>query len=132
MDSVLQLMQRRPERASPAQIGTLREQVARIHRTVRQMTAQREYGDLMLQFQALAATDSLTGLHNRRNFFRLAGYRNLSMSIAKMTRIREGHQLELRLEIQNVPNAVHYDEPGSNRYSNGDFGVVDPLTVGPG
>jgi hypothetical protein len=64
-----------------------------------------------------------------RNFFRLAGYRNLSMSIAKMTRIREGHQLELRLEIQNVPNAVHYDEPGSNRYSNGDFGIVDPLTV---
>jgi hypothetical protein len=24
---------------------------------------------------------------------------------------------------------VHYDEPGSNRYGNGDFGVVDPLTV---
>ena len=64
-----------------------------------------------------------------RNFFRLAGYRNLSMSIAKMTRIREGHQLELRLEVQNVPNAVHYDEPGSNRYGNADFGVVDPLTV---
>ena len=43
--------------------------------TVRQMTAQREYGDLMSQFQALAATDSLTGLHNRRNFFRLADRR---------------------------------------------------------
>jgi diguanylate cyclase (GGDEF)-like protein len=40
--------------------------------TVRQMTAQREYTDLMSRFQALAATDSLTGLHNRRNFFRLA------------------------------------------------------------
>lgn len=64
-----------------------------------------------------------------RNYFRLAGYRNLSMSLAKRTRIREGHELELRMEVQNVPNAVHYDEPGSNRYGNGDFGVVDPLTV---
>ena len=43
--------------------------------TVRQMTAQREYTDLMSRFQALAATDSLTGLHNRRNFFRLADRR---------------------------------------------------------
>jgi hypothetical protein len=64
-----------------------------------------------------------------RNFFRLAGYRNLSMSIAKTTRIHEGHELQLRLEVQNVPNAVHYDEPGSNRYSNPDLGVIDPLTV---
>ena len=64
-----------------------------------------------------------------RNFFRLAGYRNLSMSIAKTTRIHEGHELQLRLEVQNVPNAVHYDEPGSNRYSNLDLGVIDPLTV---
>jgi hypothetical protein len=64
-----------------------------------------------------------------RNYFRLAGYRNLSMSVAKITRIREGQQLELRLEVQNVPNSVHYDEPGSNRFGNGDFGVVDPLTV---
>jgi hypothetical protein len=51
------------------------------------------------------------------------------VSLAKTTRIREGHELELRLEVQNLPNAVHYDEPGSNRYGNGDFGVVDPLTV---
>jgi diguanylate cyclase (GGDEF)-like protein len=43
--------------------------------TMRQMTAQREYTHLMSQFQALAATDSLTGLHNRRNFFRLADRR---------------------------------------------------------
>jgi hypothetical protein len=35
----------------------------------------------------------------------------------------------MRLEIQNVTNSVHYDEPGSNRYLNGDFGVVDPATV---
>jgi hypothetical protein len=64
-----------------------------------------------------------------RNYFRLAGYRNLSMSLAKITRIKEGQQLELRLEVQNVPNSVHYDEPGSNRFGNPDFGVVDPLTV---
>ena len=64
-----------------------------------------------------------------RNFFRLAGYKNLSMSIGKKTRITERQQLEMRLEIQNVTNSVHYDEPGSNRYLNGDFGVVDPATV---
>ena len=66
-----------------------------------------------------------------RNFFRLAGYSNLSMSIAKTTRITERQQLQLRLEIQNLTNSVHYDEPGDNRYTNptGDFGVVDPLTV---
>ncbi len=64
-----------------------------------------------------------------RNFFRLAGYKNLSLSIGKKTRITERQQLEMRLEIQNVTNSVHYDEPGSNRYGNGDFGVVDPATV---
>jgi hypothetical protein len=64
-----------------------------------------------------------------RNFFRLAGYTNLSMSIGKKTRITERQQLEMRLEIQNLTNSVHYDEPGSNRYNNGDFGVVQPLVV---
>jgi signal transduction histidine kinase len=39
MDSVLQLMQRRPEKASTTQTTTLREQVTRIHRIVRQLTA---------------------------------------------------------------------------------------------
>src|SRR5207248_1596126 len=64
-----------------------------------------------------------------RNFFRLAGYKNLSMSVAKRFRITETHELETRVEVQNVTNSVHYDEPGSNRYNNSDFGVVDPLTV---
>ncbi len=64
-----------------------------------------------------------------RNFFRLAGYKNLSISVAKKFRITEGQELETRLEVQNLTNSVHYDEPGSNRYNNGDFGVVDPLTV---
>jgi len=66
-----------------------------------------------------------------RNYFRLAGYKNLSMSVAKRTRITEGQELEMRLEIQNLTNSVHYDEPGDNRYKNptGDFAIVDPLTV---
>ena len=64
-----------------------------------------------------------------RNFFRLAGYKNLSMSVAKKVRITERQDVEMRLEAQNVTNSVHYDEPGSNRYNNSDFGVVDPLTV---
>jgi hypothetical protein len=66
-----------------------------------------------------------------RNYFRLAGYKNLSMSVAKRTRITERQELEMRLEIQNLTNSVHYDEPGDNRYKNptGDFAIVDPLTV---
>jgi len=51
------------------------------------------------------------------------------MSVAKKVRITERQDLEMRLEVQNVTNSVHYDEPGSNRYNNSDFGVVDPLTV---
>jgi hypothetical protein len=64
-----------------------------------------------------------------RNFFRLAGYTNLSMSIAKKFRIAEGQEFQARLEVQNVLNSVHYDEPGSTRYNNPDFGVIDPLRV---
>jgi hypothetical protein len=51
------------------------------------------------------------------------------MSVAKKVRITERQDVEMRLEVQNVTNSVHYDEPGSNRYNNSDFGVVDPLTV---
>jgi Carboxypeptidase regulatory-like domain/TonB-dependent Receptor Plug Domain len=64
-----------------------------------------------------------------RNFFRLAGYNILNLSLAKNFRVKEGQQLQLRFEVHNALNSVHYDEPGSNRYNNGDFGVVDPLTV---
>ena len=39
MDSVLQLMQRKPEKINAQNIETLRQQVQRIHRTVQQMTA---------------------------------------------------------------------------------------------
>ena len=39
MDSVLQLMQRKPERLTVANVETLRQQVQRIHQTVQQMTA---------------------------------------------------------------------------------------------
>lgn len=64
-----------------------------------------------------------------RNFFRLAGYTILNVSIAKNFRVTERQQLQARLEVHNSLNSVHYDEPGSNRYDNADFGVVDPLTV---
>jgi Carboxypeptidase regulatory-like domain/TonB-dependent Receptor Plug Domain len=64
-----------------------------------------------------------------RNFFRLAGYKNLSMSLAKKFRITEQQEFETRLEVQNVTNSVHYDEPAANRFTRADFGKVDPLTV---
>jgi hypothetical protein len=64
-----------------------------------------------------------------RNFFRLAGYRNLSLSLGKKTKLTERQQLELRLEVQNVMNSVQYDEPAANRFNNSDFAIVDPLTI---
>jgi signal transduction histidine kinase len=39
MDSLLQLMQRNPASPRPEAVGALREQVQRIHRTIRQLTA---------------------------------------------------------------------------------------------
>ena len=39
MDSLLQLLERRPEKLKPESVGTLRGQVHRIHQIVRQMTA---------------------------------------------------------------------------------------------
>lgn len=61
-----------------------------------------------------------------RNYFRLAGYKNLSMSIGKKTKLTERQQLELRLEIQNVFNSVQYDEPASNLITSSGFGILDP------
>ncbi len=39
MDSVLQLLERRPERLTPERVGTLRQQVERINRIIKQMKA---------------------------------------------------------------------------------------------
>ena len=61
-----------------------------------------------------------------RNFFRLAGYSILNLSLAKKFRVVEGQDLEMRLEVHN---SLHYDEPAANRYTVSNFGVVDPLRV---
>lgn len=64
-----------------------------------------------------------------RNFFRLPGYSVANISIGKVTRIKESHAFELRLEMQNAFNSKHYDEPASNRIDSGVLGVADALTV---
>ena len=64
-----------------------------------------------------------------RNFFRLAPYKNLSMSVGKKTKITERQTFEMRLEVQNVTNSVMYDEPASNRYTSSVFGSIDPAYV---
>jgi hypothetical protein len=60
-----------------------------------------------------------------RNFFRLPSYEVLNLSFGKITRIAENMSLELRLEMQNALNSVHYDEPASFRTNRFDFGVAD-------
>jgi len=64
-----------------------------------------------------------------RNYFRLAGYSILNLSLAKKFRVTEGQEFEARFEVHNSLNSVHYDEPAANRYTRSTFGVVDPLTV---
>ena len=46
-----------------------------------------------------------------------------------MTAITEHQSLELRIEMQNALNQLHYDQPASNRIDRSLFGVADPGTV---
>jgi C4-dicarboxylate-specific signal transduction histidine kinase len=53
MDSVLQLMQRRPEKLRPESVQTLREQVSRIHQIITQMKAFAHPAEMQRQTLAL-------------------------------------------------------------------------------
>jgi carboxypeptidase family protein len=64
-----------------------------------------------------------------RNFFRLPGYSVLNLSFGKITHIAWKQSLELRIELQNAFNSVHYDQPASARTNSSVFGVVDFSTV---
>ena len=64
-----------------------------------------------------------------RNFFRLAGYSNVNLSLGKVTHITERQTIEFRAEMQNAFNSKHYDQPASIRTNSGVFGVVDAGTV---
>jgi hypothetical protein len=64
-----------------------------------------------------------------RNFFRLAGYDVVNLSLGKVTQITEKQTLELRVEMQNAFNSKHYDQPASIRTNSGFFGILDAGTV---
>ena len=64
-----------------------------------------------------------------RNFFRLSNYATMNMSIGKITRIRERHTLETRLEIQNVTNSVFFDQPASARIDSPNFGSANAALI---
>jgi hypothetical protein len=64
-----------------------------------------------------------------RNFFRLAPYSVVNLSLGKVTRITERHAVELRVEMQNAFNYKHYDQPASIRTNSGVFGAIDAATV---
>ena len=53
----------------------------------------------------------------------------LNLSIGKITNIAEHQSLELRIEMQNALNQLHYDQPASARIDSSLFGVADPGTV---
>jgi hypothetical protein len=50
----------------------------------------------------------------------------LNLSIGKVTKVAEEQALELRIEMQNALNQLHYDHPASNRIHSSLFGVADP------
>ncbi|HYG99772.1 MAG TPA: carboxypeptidase regulatory-like domain-containing protein [Terriglobales bacterium] len=63
-----------------------------------------------------------------RNYFRLPNNYNLDMAIAKKFKITEHHQLELRLDMQNVTNSVMYDLPYSSTITSSYFGDMKGQT----
>ena len=63
-----------------------------------------------------------------RNFFRLAPYSVVNLSLGKVTQLKWNHTLELRMELQNAFNSVHYDEPARARIDSGFFGALDAST----
>lgn len=64
-----------------------------------------------------------------RNFFRLAPYSVVNLSFGKVTQLKWNHTLELRMEMQNAFNSVHYDQPAGARFDRANFGVLDASTV---
>ena len=56
-----------------------------------------------------------------RNFFTLPHTFNISMAIAKKFRVTEQQNFELRLDVQNLTNAVNYDVPLSTDITDGAF-----------
>ena len=60
-----------------------------------------------------------------RNFFRLGQDAQLNLAIGKVTRLAEGHSLEIRLEMQNATNSIHFDAPASIRIDSSRFGSLN-------
>lgn len=56
-----------------------------------------------------------------RNFFRQNSTANVNALVAKHFRIREGHDLQMRMEIQNLLNSVYYDTFGSQSIQSSAF-----------
>jgi hypothetical protein len=66
---------------------------------------------------------------HRPELFPANAYSVLGLSIGKVTKVVEQQSLELRIEMQNALNQLHYDQPASNRINSSLFGVADSGTV---
>jgi Carboxypeptidase regulatory-like domain/TonB-dependent Receptor Plug Domain len=60
-----------------------------------------------------------------RNFFRLGQDAQLNLAVGKVTRIAWNQTLEIRLELQNATNSIHFDAPASIRIDSGSFGSLN-------
>jgi hypothetical protein len=65
-----------------------------------------------------------------RNYFRQPIYANLNATIAKRFFIHEGHDLQLRLEMQNVTNSQMYDTFGSQSITSAVFTRLNQASDG--
>jgi hypothetical protein len=63
-----------------------------------------------------------------RNFFRQNIYTNTNATIAKTFKIREGHTLQARLEMQNVMNLQNFDTFGSQTITSSVFARQNQAT----
>ncbi len=64
-----------------------------------------------------------------RNFFTAPGFFNLNLAIGKITRIKESHRLEYRLEMQNATNTASFGLPNSAVITSTLFGQARGNTV---
>jgi signal transduction histidine kinase len=108
MDSLLQLIQRKPERMNEKTLATLREQVARVHRIVQEMKQFARPADGQLQTVPLndAVQQALEVLRYDKRLGRVEVRQELSPTVGSITLLPQALEQVLINLIQNALDAM--------------------------
>ncbi len=114
MDSVLQLMQRRPDSPRPDAVNSMREQVQRIYRTVKQLTAFAHPGDGRFELAPLndVVSASIELLHFDKRLARVKLERSLPPEVGTIRMNVHAIEQVLTNLLRNALDALeHTPEP---------------------